>query len=265
MIDAATGPVELGARRAARPAASRGPRGSPPGRPRRRRCESDLPELAGALARRLGHQLRRDADHALAARRAGTARASPRHAGSPQAPRPARRRRRGAQSQQLTERAAAAGRDRHARRASRPVVLIDRAASVCDRLWVSAPITIICHRPFDWSMPSNRSPAGRHLSRGDCHAPIKSRQGSSDGGGRHNQRRSDLRADSHGKESARRRPRTLPATPDTTRPTEPRLSLTWKAAGDGPFTGGGRHVVGSASCPWGGRSVPGATSCVPVR
>jgi hypothetical protein len=59
------------------------------------------------------------------------------------------------------------------------------AARVCVRLCVSAPITIIrtslrliCCRRTD--------PRPTNLTRGGCHAPIKSGLGSSDGGGRHN-------------------------------------------------------------------------------
>ena len=55
---------------------------------------------------------------------------------------------------------------------------------VCERLCVSAPITIICTVPSLGCL-TNGSPADTSQS-GRCHAPIKSRRRSSDGGGRHN-------------------------------------------------------------------------------
>src|SRR6186997_1890149 len=64
------------------------------------------------------------------------------------------------------------------------------AAQVWLRLCGSEPITIICTVPSldDVDEADLRS---THLSRGGCHAPIKSGRRSSGGGGRHNQRQSD--------------------------------------------------------------------------
>src|SRR4051812_37166693 len=79
------------------------------------------------------------------------------------------------------------------RSASTRPVAPSTAPTVCDCLWVSAPITIIRTVPSLGSL-TNGSPADTSQS-GRCHAPIRSRRGSSDGGGRHNIRRSDRLVD----------------------------------------------------------------------
>ena len=118
--------------------------------------------LARARARsaRAGHQLRRDANDALAAREQEPlqrARDVPAVLKRPDplaadAARPA---------QQLTERARR--RARPSRRRARRPVAASTAATVCERLWVSAPITIISTVP-SWDA-INRIPGG-HISVG---------------------------------------------------------------------------------------------------
>jgi hypothetical protein len=66
-----------------------------------------------------------------------------------------------------------------------------------------------------------------------CHASIKSRRRSSDGGGRHNIRRSNQAGRQKVNESARRQPEDLPAAPDTT--ADPRDSRTEKVKLSGAF------------------------------
>ena len=115
-----------------------------------------------------------------------------------------------------------------ARRA--PPVAASTAATVCERLCVSAPITIIPPSPSSVLRADRRRTL---LSRGESHASIKSRRRSSDGGGRHNIRRSD-----HGRqkvnESARRRPEDLPAAPDATARPPGTLALRKSSRLDGP-------------------------------
>ena len=68
------------------------------------------------------------------------------------------------------------------------------ATRVWLRLWVSAPITIMCCVP---SLIARRSgPSADTAQSGRCHAPIKSRRRSSVGDGRHSQSQSDHLADS---------------------------------------------------------------------
>jgi hypothetical protein len=81
-------------------------------------------------------------------------------------------------------------------------------------LCVSAPSTIICTVP-SLGYLTNGSPADTSQS-GRCHAPIRSRRRSSDGGGRHNHRRSGLRAQHQAYESARRRAEDLAVGSDAT-------------------------------------------------
>ena len=83
----------------------------------------------------------------------------------------------------------------------RPVASLT-AATVCERLCVSAPITIVSTIPSLGH--TNGSPVDTSQS-GRCHAPITSRRRSSDGGGRHNHRKSGPRAEHRANGSARRR------------------------------------------------------------
>ena len=116
---------------------------------------------------------------------------------------------------------------------------------VCERLCVSAPITIILHRPFV-GMLTNGSPADTSQS-GRCHAPIRSRRRSSDGGGRHNIGRSDHTVDRKSMSQPAAGPRTY--RPRRTPPPDPRtLSLrksrAWRTDSSG-FERRGRRVAGS--------------------
>jgi hypothetical protein len=94
------------------------------------------------------------------------------------------------------------------------------APTVCDCLWVSAPITIIRTVPSLGSLTNGI--AGGHISVGARPRLYQVTPGSSGGGGRHNIRRSD-RWSTESQWSARRRSEDLPAAPDAHRPT-PRLS-----------------------------------------
>ena len=100
------------------------------------------------------------------------------------------------------------------RRAAAPVAA-SIAATVCERLCVSAPSTII--RP---SSCSPRPTAGRPADRacwGRCHAPIKSRRASPTGDERHNKRKSGPPADSLKESQLAARPG--PSPPRRTSPT----------------------------------------------
>ena len=147
---------------------------------------SDLPRSRARLAR-AGHQLRRHPHDALAAREQEAlqrARHVPAVLERPHAlavVEPTR------PHQQILERAGAARAP--SRRRATCAGRRHRPPPACaSRLCVSAPITIIC------TVPSlgltNGSPVDTSQS-GRCHAPIRSRRRSSDGGGRHNHRRSD--------------------------------------------------------------------------
>ena len=231
-----------------------------PGQPRdRQRLEALAQRGAGdrdriddiglaALARRLaraGHQLRRHPHDALAAReqeplqRAGHVPAvlDRPHPLATNAARPA---------QQIIKRAAL--------RANRQVgehapVAASTAPTVCETLCVSAPITIIFTSP-SCGVSTNGSPVDTSQS-GRCHAPIKSRRRSSDGGGRHNHRQSD-QGRQQAKESARRRTEDLPGSVGRHRPTTKTFSLRSRLRWSG-----GRCRVGSR----GRRSRPGPPSC----
>ena len=180
-----------------------------------------LSRLAGALPG-AGHQLRRNADDALAALEQEPLQ-RPRHMPAvfkrpdplaADAARPA---------QQLTERPRRRGNRHLAKCPARR--LVDGRKRVRPLMRVR-PDHDHFHRPLV-GMPST-DPRWTQLSRGDAtllssHArDPRTAAGDTTKEGQTNGRQ-------HGKESARRRPRTLPATPDTTAPDELSLSLTWKA------------------------------------
>ena len=104
---------------------------------------------------------------------------------------------------------------------SRPVAA-STAATVCDCLWVSAPITIIYHRPLVGSSDEQIDTT----QWGRCHASIKSRRRSSDGGARHNIRRSDRLVDRKSTSQPVAGPRTY--RPRRTPPPDARKSRTEK-------------------------------------
>src|SRR5215213_11643349 len=86
---------------------------------------------------------------------------------------------------------------------TRPVASLT-TATVCDRLWVSAPITIICTVP---SLGSDERMPGGHISVGAMPRSYQVTPGSSDGGGRHYGQQSGPAADNEAVGSARRRTR----------------------------------------------------------
>ena len=147
---------------------------------------SDLPRSRAELAR-AGHQLRRHAHDPLAAREQEALQRARRRAGSPRSPTPARRRGRApSRNRSSNERRLALDRPVGEHAAGRGVDRRDACASACacpPRSRSSAP-------SLRWDHLTNGSPADTSQS-GRCHAPIRSRRRSSDGGGRHNIRRSD--------------------------------------------------------------------------
>src|SRR3954451_5106230 len=94
---------------------------------------------------------------------------------------------------------------------ARPVAS-STAASVCERLWVSAPITIISTVPC-WDHSTD--PRWTHLSRGDATLLSSHARDPRTAAG-DTTKEGQTQGRQHGKGSARRRPRTLPATSDTT-------------------------------------------------
>ena len=99
------------------------------------------------------------------------------------------------------------------------------AAHVCVRLCASTPITIMYRRPFSWLNTDEADRRRTLLSRGGCHAPIKSRQRSSGGDRRQNARKSAT-SDKRGQSQPAASPRTYRNQPSQSRPinTEPARS-----------------------------------------
>ena len=169
--------IELGTRPAAPPARHPGLRASAArARPRSASMLSDLPRPR-ARAARLGHQLASPRARRARRARSETARTSPRHAGSPRAPTPARRR---APRAQRTSAAKPLAPTWTVCSPSNSPVAATTAAIVCERLWVSAPSTIIDPRPppsSNWSgRPADTACWGR------CHAPYLCRAPASSAG-----------------------------------------------------------------------------------
>jgi hypothetical protein len=142
--------------------------------------------------------------------RSETAQTSPRRAGSPPAPTPVRCRAR-APTRQVRR-----SPWRQPGTVCSPIsspVAAETAAIVCERLWVSAPSTIIdlVHLHLGFSGP----PADTACW-GRCHAPIKSRRTSPTGDERHSERWSGPNGRQPERESARRRSRSLHLASDVT-------------------------------------------------
>ena len=169
-----------------------------------------LPRLAYRPPRGLG-QSRRDPDDPLAAGEQRRAPGGRTRAGSPRSPTPARRRARAANRSASSVPSSLAGIVSCPRAGP---VAASSATSVCLRLCVSTPITIMCTVPSLRCGRRSGSPADTPQL-GRCHAPIKSRRRSSVGDGRHGKSRSDHTVDRRQRESARRRPRAKPTSRTT--------------------------------------------------
>ena len=134
--------VELGPGQLRRQADCRGLRAARPGRSRSRRCVG----LAALAAHRGAPAISFGGTRTTRSPRASRKRSNaPERAGSPRSPTPARRHeaaRPHRSASNARRRAAPSGRRALGR--SRQ----STAATVCERLWVSAPITIICTVPF---------------------------------------------------------------------------------------------------------------------
>ena len=180
------------ARRAGRPAGSRAlpraPRGRPPARRSGRTCRGSR-----AARRRPGHQLRRRRARRARRARPGSARAARRRGGSPRSPRSAPVER-AAPGEQLLE----SGARRRRRRSPGELAgcALDRRAGVAALVWVRSDHDHL-HSSLRLVMLADGADLrSTHLTRGGCHAPIKSGRRSSGGGGRHNRCRSDPLVDS---------------------------------------------------------------------
>ena len=161
--------VELGPIQVRRRQACRALRAAPRGRPRARRCCRTCRARAPGAATPTSACCARAAPARRA--RSRTAPASPRHAGSPRSP--TRVRRPGRAPSAAAPRRPWRPTGPSARRAASPDAAAT-AAIVCERLWVSAPSTIIdlVHLHFDRGWTARRT----RLASGRCHAPIKSRR-----------------------------------------------------------------------------------------
>ena len=182
--------IELDRSRAARPAASRAPRGSPPWRSRPRRshptCRAHARcSRAPAVSFGATRTTRSPAREQEPLERAGdVAAVLDRPDPLPvQTPRPGK---------QLIERPAL--RATPSDPPAPPGRRINGRARCARSLCVSVPITIICPVPSLGS-PMNGSPVDTAQS-GRCHAPIKSGRGSTGGGERHNAKQVRPRVDS---------------------------------------------------------------------
>ena len=147
--------VELGARQLRGRQASRGPRRSAARATATASMRSDLPRsrpsAASPAISRVGTR-----NDALAARDQEPLQASPRRAGSPPAPTPARRRGRAPRPPAPRTRGR---RPRPSCSPSSSPVAASTAATVCERLWVSAPSTImtLVHVPSDSELDARRT------------------------------------------------------------------------------------------------------------
>ena len=218
------------ARPGARPATSRALRATPPGRPRARRCcrtcrarapRAATPAINVLCTRstRSPRSIRNRSNEPETCRQSSIAhtRSSPRpraHASSPAAP---------------------LAPDRTVCSPSSSPDVADTAAIVCERLWVSAPSTIIALvHLHSTELDARRT----RLARGDATLLSSHAKASTTGDERHSERQSDPHGRQPERESARRRSRSLHRPSDITDATNPN-SKPERSSRSAPGVGGG--------------------------